>query len=92
MTVSSVTRNVGIILRGGGDMFSNTFIKATLEELQNTLEETYNSIAYMQSVCQHTDTTVKHDGNTGNYCPDDDTYWTDYKCNVCGKKWTTYSE
>ena len=79
-------------LRNGGNMFSNDFIKATLVELQHNLEETKKSIAYVRDVCQHTDVTIVHGANTGNLCPEDDQYWTNHTCNICGKKWTTRSE
>ena len=73
-------------------MYSDKFIKETLEVLQNSLEETKNSIAYIQSICQHTNHTKVHGANTGHLSEVDDMYWIKHSCNVCGKKWTTYSE
>ena len=30
---------------------------------------------------------VQHKGNTGNFDPSADSYWTEYHCKLCDKKW-----
>lgn len=43
----------------------------------------------LQMLCTHPDLTKKYGGNTGNYDPSQDSYWIDWHCPDCGKRWTT---
>lgn len=38
--------------------------------------------------CDHHDVEKVHKANTGNWCEQDDRYWTEFTCNVCHKRWT----
>lgn len=48
-----------------------------------------NQLTELQSLCLHTDVTKKYGGDTGNYDPSQDSYWIDWHCPDCGKRWTT---
>lgn len=32
---------------------------------------------------------VKNNSNTGNWCRDDDSYWAEHHCTMCGMRWRT---
>lgn len=41
----------------------------------------------LMNQCSHSDANKKYRSNTGNYGPSADSYWIDYDCPDCGKKW-----
>lgn len=41
----------------------------------------------LQKLCSHPDVIKKYRGNTGNYDPCADSYWIEYDCPDCGKRW-----
>lgn len=41
----------------------------------------------LQSTCSHPAASKKHCGNSGNYDPSADSYWIEFKCPDCGKRW-----
>jgi hypothetical protein len=51
-----------------------------------TLQE---QIKQLQELCQHTNVEKKYKANTGNYDPSADSYWIDWRCPDCGKRWIT---
>lgn len=52
------------------------------------IEELYKEIKEVQAVCTHKGLVGKYGADTGNYCSQDDSYWVDFTCPECGKKWT----
>jgi hypothetical protein len=56
-------------------------IKISLEALKQALED-------IQSKCSHLQVEKTHGGDTGNYDPSNDHYWTEFHCLVCDKRWT----
>ena len=46
-------------------------------------------IKELQDRCDHQAAVKTYKGNTGNYDPSADSYWIDWDCPHCGKKWTT---
>lgn len=40
-----------------------------------------------QATCKHQNASKTHHANTGNWCPQDDSYWTTFNCPDCGKIW-----
>ena len=46
------------------------------------------TIARVQSKCSHKKVEKKHRGDTGNYDPSNDRYWTEMYCPTCDKRWT----
>jgi hypothetical protein len=62
-----------------------------IDDLKATIALLETQIKVIQSACSHPDaakTTVNR-GDTGNYNPHDDHYWSEHKCNLCQKEWTT---
>lgn len=41
----------------------------------------------LQKLCMHPNVNKKYRGDTGNYDPNADSYWIDFHCQDCGKKW-----
>ncbi len=52
----------------------------------------YEAQKQLQALCVHPAHAVQieHGSNTGNYDPSADSYWTDYKCCLCDKRWTEH--
>jgi hypothetical protein len=43
---------------------------------------------HLQESCTHEGAAKVAKSDTGNYCKQDDSYWYDFDCPVCGKRWT----
>ena len=41
----------------------------------------------LQLICTHLNVEKKYDSNTGNYDPSADSYWIDFFCPDCRKRW-----
>lgn len=61
-----------------------------IEELQLQIAQCSRQIKEIQAECSHPKSclTKKHGADTGNWCPSDDSYWTDFHCSLCDKRWT----
>jgi len=46
-----------------------------------------NQIKKIRETCKHPDHTLINKGNTGNFCPGDDSYWSECECKDCGAQW-----
>lgn len=75
-------------------MIDATKRKKTPKQIQRALRSVNLKIAKLVDVknqiieeCDHADVTRVYKSNTGNWCPQDDSYWTEFTCNTCGKKW-----
>ena len=44
----------------------------------------------LQKECKHPKETLKKEphGDTGNWCPQDDSWWYTFDCGICDKHWT----
>lgn len=47
------------------------------------------AIEEIQESCEHPNVTKRYGANTGNYDPQSDYYYIDWKCPDCRKVWTT---
>lgn len=56
------------------------------------IKELYEEIKEIQSICMHEGLVGKYGANTGNYCSQDNSYWVDFTCPECGKKWAETQE
>jgi len=57
--------------------------------LTKKIETAQEQIRQLQASCPHPDVQKKYGSNTGNYDPSADSYWIDWNCPDCGKRWTT---
>lgn len=62
-------------------------IEIAIELIESKIARLYKERLHLREVCDHGDCQVKHRSDTGNWCRADDKYWTEYKCNICGKQW-----
>lgn len=62
------------------------------DRLIRQINELKEELSKHQSKCQHTKGTFEYGSNTGNWCPDDDVYWITAECEICKKRWRSYSE
>ena len=46
-------------------------------------------LSELQELCTHPDITKQYRGDTGNYDPSQDSYWINWHCPDCDKRWTT---
>lgn len=60
--------------------------------IESKIKHWERMLSDLQGECAHPNVISKHGGNTGNYCPADNVYWTSYNCPDCGRRWTVYKE
>lgn len=65
-------------------------ISTKIVKLKQKIGKINQEIADIQEQCPHDNLKLKRGGNTGNYDPSADCYWTDYHCPDCQKKWTVF--
>lgn len=61
-----------------------------IEEYRAQINILQQKIDAIQNACSHPAecVTVKHGADTGNWNRADDSYWIDYHCSLCDKRWT----
>lgn len=59
----------------------------TKNSIKDTIEELHRVIKFLQDDCQHKNLNKEYKSNTGNYDPSCDSYWIEYECLDCGKRW-----
>jgi len=65
-------------------------MKKRVIEIKNEQQSLVEELQEIQRKCKHIRTNEKDCGNTGNYDPTADRYWTEYHCLMCDKKWIVY--
>ncbi len=62
-----------------------------ISEYRRIIEETKEKIVKSQTECSHplVMRETENRGSTGNWDRNDDSYWTNHECTLCGKRWTT---
>lgn len=63
-------------------------ISVEIKRLQKQIAKLEGDVNQLRACCTHPNVKKKHGSNTGNWCPQDDCYWTDFDCPDCGKHWT----
>ncbi|MNF51712.1 hypothetical protein D3C85_374530 [compost metagenome] len=59
-------------------------IKENIEFLRARIEDYQGRIRALQDKCLHEDFHGHYKASTGNWCPQDDSYWINFTCNICG--------
>lgn len=59
------------------------------DKLKASADEANTKLAAHVASCKHPKQYVTRvaGSNTGNWCPDDDSYWYDCTCSLCNSKW-----
>lgn len=65
----------------------NDVIKAEVDKITKKLKKWEQRLKDARAACTHPNATKTHHANTGNWCPQDDSYWTTFNCPDCGKIW-----
>jgi len=60
-------------------------IKSNVEFLQARIKDYQERITALQESCPHEVVEGEYKADTGNYCPQDDSYWISAKCLDCHK-------
>jgi len=64
-------------------------IARTYADLQSQLTRLYNAVTKLQTDCTHPNAVETPKSDTGNWCRGDDSYWYEYECPDCHKRWIT---
>ena len=66
------------------------WVQSHMSRLKGELILANVGIKHQQTVCSHPliARTTQNRSNTGNY-DNDNSYWTEHKCDICGLYWTT---
>ena len=61
-----------------------------VDEICNEINSLNKELIVIQNQCSHPkkDVKSKKGSSTGNYDPSSDSYWIDYHCTLCNKKWS----
>lgn len=62
--------------------------KLKAHRLKDEITKLQLELKLHQDKCNHAKSTKEYGSNTGNYCPQDDCYWTTFSCPTCLKVWT----
>lgn len=57
------------------------------EVLSRQMDRLEKALDRLQAACHHLNVVKTYKGNTGNYDPSADSYWIEFKCPDCGKRW-----
>lgn len=63
-------------------------VRATRSSITHQIEKLKKELTALQESCTHPRVSKENKGNTGNYDPSADCYWTEFTCPDCGKWWT----
>lgn len=58
-------------------------------KIEARLDKWNEAYRMLQQDCQHPNVTKKHRSDTGNWDRSQDSYWTEWHCPDCDKRWTT---
>lgn len=63
-----------------------------ITEIKTQIANLTNELKQIQNECSHPVSCVTgvYEANTGNWCPQDDSYWITLHCSLCDKRWTVY--
>jgi len=59
-------------------------VKSSLARLDKKVQTLTTELEGLQAKCLHKNVKTEHGGNTGNYDPTSDIYWTETTCLDCG--------
>lgn len=63
-------------------------IKTKIAARIKQLSKIQNEIYALQDECTHPNIDKQYKGSTGNWSKSDDSFWIEFKCLDCGKRWT----
>lgn len=63
-------------------------IRRKWESIDRREDKLAKELAKLQTLCTHPNVKKTHKSNTGNYDPSADSYWIEFVCPDCCKRWT----
>lgn len=63
-------------------------VRHKLARIQKHQEKWDLAEKQLKELCLHPDASKKHCGDTGNWDRNEDSYWIEYKCPDCDKRWS----
>jgi len=71
-----------------------THFLAKRKKLEADVRVAVQELEAFKESCSHPEMHLskEYGSNTGNYDPTSDSYWINYSCECCGKRWTEYDE
>ena len=63
-------------------------IRAKMNALMIKEEKIALKMIKLQNKCEHPNVNKKYRSNTGNYDPTADSYWIEYDCLDCDRRWS----
>lgn len=68
----------------------NYAVKAKRLKLEAIAAEAHAALKTLRETCDHSGTvTYKYRGDSGNYDTSQDSYWIEWNCHDCDKRWLT---
>jgi len=55
--------------------------------INKRMDKLYDELTALQESCPHENVDKEYQSDTGNWCKADDSYWIDFKCQDCDKRW-----
>ena len=69
--------------------YSVANIQKQKKRIESKIDQWENALVILQDeMCPHEKLTYKNEGSSGNW-DNEEYYWRDWKCYICGKRWTT---
>ena len=72
----------------GIEMTSQNKIASACKKIKTKIEDLNQQLISLQAECTHPNVVKTYHGDTGNYDPSCNRYWTKFNCPDCGKWWT----
>lgn len=67
-------------------------IKEKVKRIGSMQERLGLELRQVQEACPHSSKEGQYKSDTGNYCPEEDSYWIAAKCLECNKVWSIDSK
>ncbi len=64
-------------------------IQRKYRTIAGKVSKLHDQLKELQAECQHPNVNKEYKGDTGNYDPTCDSYWIDWRCPDCVKRWRT---
>jgi len=63
-------------------------ISTKVKKINENISALRKNLSEIQETCPHINLTKTSHGSTGNYDPTQDSYWYEFICHDCGKRWS----
>lgn len=85
--IGTVGKKIAKLRTKGNELVSAIELVPGVAELRREIDKIGNKIQKLIDTCPHENVKKTYKGDTGNWCKDDDSYWIEFDCPDCGKRW-----